>query len=68
MKPWDERRAVGRETWKLDSSAKVLRLKVQILLNYRLARWAVRWVSDCRWPGKAGKDDCEWVGAVPVIE
>ena len=34
----------------------------------RLARCAVRWVSDCKWAGSAGSDGCEWEGAVPVNE
>jgi len=34
----------------------------------RLARWAVRWVSDCRWGGSAGKDGCMCAGGLwPAI-
>lgn len=44
---WEERRAVGNETWK------------------RLARCAVRCVSDWRWAGNDGREG--WVWAPPLL-
>ena len=34
--------------------------------NYRLAKCAVKWVSDCRCAGNEGSDDCTWDGVCPA--
>jgi hypothetical protein len=34
---------------------------------YRLARWAVKWVSDWRCAGSEGSEDWAWAGALPVL-
>jgi len=33
----------------------------------RLARWAVKWVSDWRCAGSEGSEDWAWAGALPVV-
>jgi hypothetical protein len=35
--------------------------------TYRLARWAVKWVSDCRCAGSEGSEDWAWAGALAVL-
>ena len=37
-------------------------------IAYRLARCAVKWVSDCRWAGKAGNEGCACEGVEPLSE
>ena len=49
IKAWEERSAVGKETWN------------------RLARCAVKCVSDCKWAGRAGRDGCEWAPLLGLL-
>ncbi len=36
--------------------------------THRLARWAVRCVSDCRWDGNAGREGWAWDGCEPPVK
>ena len=70
MRPWEERRAVERETWKLWGNQRLPTIpcpRAGARGTYRLARWAVKWVSDCKWAGRDGSEAWECEGALPPV-
>ena len=50
----------------METSIVSMILPVMQFRSYRLARCAVKCVSDCRWAGRAGNEDCECDGVLPV--